>query len=73
VSEDRAWVVDTRPRREGCSAVSLVAAVANLYGRYPTARLIRNQVGNLSAVVDGDPVGYLDLTFGRFVDFADEE
>ena len=33
--------------------------------RYPTGRLVKNQLGNLAVLVDGSYVDYLDLHTGH--------
>ena len=53
--------------------VDMLAAVQQAYDRYPSARLVRNRVGNLSLLVDDEYVGWLDLTFGQFNDLNDDE
>jgi hypothetical protein len=66
MSENDTWSADTSVRRAGCSAQDLLAAIREVVDQHPSARLVRNQVGNL-AVIDGDEqVGALDLTFGRY-------
>jgi ATP-dependent exoDNAse (exonuclease V) alpha subunit len=62
---------DTSVRQQGCSAQHLLAALQEVVDQHPTARLVRNQVDNLS-VIDEDEVGMLDLTFGRFVSWNDD-
>jgi hypothetical protein len=58
-------------RRKGCSAQDLLAAIREVVDRHPSARLVRNQVGNL-AVIDGDEqVGALDLSFGRYQSYEE--
>jgi hypothetical protein len=65
------WAADTSVRRKGCSAQDLLAAIREVVDRHPSARLVRNQVGNL-AVIDGDEqVGALDLSFGRYQSYEE--
>lgn len=66
-----AWTPDTRPRRVGCAAVDLLAALAEVTGRHPGARLMRNRVGNLSVLVADQTAGFLDLTTGEYDEGAD--
>lgn len=68
-----AWNPDTRARREGCDPVPLLEAVATAHVRFPSCRLVRNQVGNLTVVVAGEPVAWIDLTDGSFHDWPDDE
>lgn len=65
---------DTSVRRAGCDATSLRQAIGDVILRWPRARLVRNAVGNLSVLVDGQCHGWVDLTFGTFVEheFDDE-
>ena len=35
-----------------------------VHARYPDAVLVKNRVGNLSVMVDGEYLGFLDLRFG---------
>lgn len=65
-----AWTPDTRPRREGCAPADLLAAVQLVHDRHPLARLVRNRVGNLSVMVNDEPVAFVDLTFGEVVDLV---
>lgn len=60
------WEADTSLRRRGCLIADLATAVTAIVDTYPDARLVRNRVGNLSVMVDGVDVGYLDLTTGRW-------
>lgn len=63
-----AWAADTAPRRDGCTPADLLAAVTQIARENPAARLVRNPVGNLAVMVDGEMVGFLDLTSGRYVE-----
>lgn len=42
----------------------LLAAAQHLAAQFPTADLVKNEVGNLAIVVDGDYLGYVDLRTG---------
>lgn len=42
-----------------------LAAATVVAARYPTAELVKNPVGNLSVVVDGEYVAYVDLRTGE--------
>lgn len=46
----------------------LLAGATEVARRWPGAELVKNQVGNLSVVVDGVYVGYLDLRDGEVGD-----
>jgi hypothetical protein len=43
----------------------LLAGAQAVAGRWPDAELIRNEVGNLAIVRDGEFLGYLDLRTGE--------
>lgn len=48
---------------EGVTAVQLTMASSEVFAVFrDRARLVKNSVGNLSVVVDGEYVGYLDLS-----------
>lgn len=48
----------------------LLAGAQHIAGRFPHADLVKNQVGNLVAFVDGEAAGWLDLTDGEFSLFS---
>lgn len=37
---------------------------------FPAARLVRNEVGDLSVLVDGEYAGHIDLTFGEVYQYG---
>jgi len=49
----------------------LLEGAQALMDRFPTAELVKNQVGNLAVMVEGEYVGYLDLRYGTLE--ADED
>jgi hypothetical protein len=51
----------------------LAAAVALLIRRVPGCTLAKNQVGNLSVLLDGEYVGFVDLRTGDVELFDDED
>jgi hypothetical protein len=50
----------------------LLAGAQAVAARAPDAVLIKNQVGNLAIVRDGEHIGYLDLRYGT-VHFEEDE
>lgn len=58
------WQADTTVRQVGCAASDLSAALTVVAVIHPTARLVRNGVGNLAVLVDGQYRGHVDLTVG---------
>ena len=52
------------PEYTGTTPEQLVAMADEVMRRWPTGFLVRNQVGNLSVLVDGAYVGYLDFGNG---------
>lgn len=50
----------------GIGAMQLTMAAAEVFSAFrDRARLVKNDVGNLSIMVDGEYVGYVDLRFGE--------
>jgi len=53
----------------------LLAGAQEVAGRAPDAVLVKNQVGNLAIVRDGEMIGWLDLRYGTVhwdTDMAEE-
>ncbi len=51
----------------------LLAIATDLAARLPAnTQLVRSQVGNLSIVVDGEYIGYVELKLGKIVFIADQ-
>ena len=42
----------------------LVAGAQEVIDRAPNAELVKNQVGNLAIIQDGEMIGWLDLRYG---------
>jgi len=54
----------TAAQRGNLTPALLAEAARQVSERHPDARLIKNQVGNLSILVDGEYLGYIDLFDG---------
>ncbi|MGW5519241.1 hypothetical protein [Nocardia africana] len=55
----------------GVTTQQLHEMADTVHARYPDAVLVKNRVGNLSVMVDGEYRGFLDLRFGG-VEWDDE-
>lgn len=49
----------------GMTPAQLLAGAREIAERFPGAELVKNQVGNLAVMVDGEYAGYLDLRTGE--------
>lgn len=49
----------------GMTPAQLLAGAREVAERWPGASLVKNDVGNLAIVVDGEYAGYLDLRTGE--------
>lgn len=54
-----------RPPYREITPLQLVAAAHEVIGRHPGATLAKNQVGNLSIIVDETYVGFVNLNTGE--------
>jgi hypothetical protein len=59
-------VTQPRNRNVGLSLEEMDAAIVEIRGRYPRARLVKNMVGNLSVISeDGHYVGFIEINLGE--------
>jgi hypothetical protein len=64
VAADR-WLTNMR---------TIVAEMPAVLGRYPDARIVRNEVGNLAILdSDGDYVGYIGLLVDHGINLFDDQ